>query len=97
MKPQPHQGYLESCRCAFRSGFARTLEPAEKRQNKPHHPTARSRSVDMFSRIYNLIPVRDFRPSFLAVDVLYVAMAALWSRDNMIFLSCDFYTSRDLF
>ena len=30
--------------------------------HKPHHPTARSRSVHMFSCNYNLNPVRDFRP-----------------------------------
>ena len=30
-------------------------------QNKPHHPTTRSRSVPMFSRDYNLNPDLAFR------------------------------------
>jgi hypothetical protein len=40
-----------------------TISTLSKRQeNKPHHPTARSRSVDMFSSNYNPNPVTDFRP-----------------------------------
>ena len=34
----------------------------KSKANKTHHPTARSRSVDMFSYSYNLNPVTDFRP-----------------------------------
>jgi hypothetical protein len=34
------------------------------RQNKPHHPTASSRSVSMIFRDYNLNRVLDFRPSY---------------------------------
>jgi hypothetical protein len=30
-------------------------------ENKPHHPTARSRFVDMFTRNYNPNPVIHFR------------------------------------
>jgi hypothetical protein len=35
----------------------------KKKQNEPHHPTARSRSVSMISSNYNLNPVIDFRRS----------------------------------
>jgi hypothetical protein len=33
----------------------------KKKPNKPHHPTASSRSVSMISRDYNLNPVLAFR------------------------------------
>jgi hypothetical protein len=41
----------------------RSEKNKEEAHNKPHHPTARSRSVDMISRNYNLNPVIDFRPN----------------------------------
>jgi hypothetical protein len=38
------------------------IKTIKEKANKPHHPTARSRSVDMISRNYNLNPVIHFRP-----------------------------------
>jgi hypothetical protein len=46
----------------MRSYFSRVCVQQTK-ANKPHYPTARSRSVYMIFRDYNLYPVSDFRPS----------------------------------